>query len=506
MSKPSDLVQGTLDMLLLKILALEPMNGCAVSQRLKQVSGDGTIVARVVSTSSSTGGQTGVMIRETMDPGAKTVFVETSANVYAYYRTLGGATPSYFNSSLTAYSLPYWVKVERNGNGFTVFSSPDGFDWTAFGSLLDISMAQTVYVGLAVGGGQANNPYSGYLDSVSVTSSSVTPPLITSLSATTGPVGTQVVISGSGFGASRGSSMVVLNDAPVTINSWSATSITITIPTGATSGPISVLVAPVMESSNAVGFTVTSSPLPSGWLDADIGQVGKTGSASYSNGVFTVQGAGPFWTNYADGFHFVYQPMSTSGTIIARVTGVGSNGAYAGVMIRETLDAAAANMVTGGYVYNPSSYLYSTAAMYYRSFIGGYELSGGSKTLTLPFWLKVVRSANQFSAYASQDGVTWTQLGNTQVGYTQTITTAQTVYVGFGVSSDNYSYTDSATFDNVSVTLGASLPDPIVTGISPTSGVPGTSVTISGSGFGATQGTSTVSFNGANATTITTWS
>jgi PadR family transcriptional regulator PadR len=40
MSKPSDLVQGTLDLLLLKILALEPMNGFAIGQRLKQVSGD----------------------------------------------------------------------------------------------------------------------------------------------------------------------------------------------------------------------------------------------------------------------------------------------------------------------------------------------------------------------------------------------------------------------------------------------------------------------------------
>jgi PadR family transcriptional regulator, regulatory protein PadR len=40
MSKPSDLVQGTLDLLLLKILALEPMNGFAISQRLKQVSRD----------------------------------------------------------------------------------------------------------------------------------------------------------------------------------------------------------------------------------------------------------------------------------------------------------------------------------------------------------------------------------------------------------------------------------------------------------------------------------
>ena len=40
MSKPSDLVQGTLDLLLLKILALEPLHGWAVSQRLRQISSD----------------------------------------------------------------------------------------------------------------------------------------------------------------------------------------------------------------------------------------------------------------------------------------------------------------------------------------------------------------------------------------------------------------------------------------------------------------------------------
>ncbi len=40
MSKPPDLVQGTLDLLILKILALEPLNGWAISLRLKQVSGD----------------------------------------------------------------------------------------------------------------------------------------------------------------------------------------------------------------------------------------------------------------------------------------------------------------------------------------------------------------------------------------------------------------------------------------------------------------------------------
>lgn len=40
MSKPSDLVQGTLDLLILKILALQPLNGWSISQRLKQISGD----------------------------------------------------------------------------------------------------------------------------------------------------------------------------------------------------------------------------------------------------------------------------------------------------------------------------------------------------------------------------------------------------------------------------------------------------------------------------------
>jgi PadR family transcriptional regulator, regulatory protein PadR len=40
MSKPADLVQGTLDLLLLKLLALEPLHGWAISLRLRALSGD----------------------------------------------------------------------------------------------------------------------------------------------------------------------------------------------------------------------------------------------------------------------------------------------------------------------------------------------------------------------------------------------------------------------------------------------------------------------------------
>ena len=40
MSKPTDLVQGTLDLLILKIIALEPMHGWAIAQRIRQMSNE----------------------------------------------------------------------------------------------------------------------------------------------------------------------------------------------------------------------------------------------------------------------------------------------------------------------------------------------------------------------------------------------------------------------------------------------------------------------------------
>src|SRR5204862_4827497 len=72
-----------------------------------------------------------------------------------------------------------------------------------------------------------------------------------------------------------------------------------------------------------------------------------------------------------------------------------------------------------------------------------------------------------------------------------------------------------ATTGNVVVTVGGvasngvsftvTVPPPSVTSLNPTSGVLGTSVTISGANFGASQGTSTVKFNGT-AATPTSWS
>jgi len=458
------------------------------------LAGDGTIVARVVSTSSGWA-VAGVMIRDTLDAGSQSILAALyNQGSDIYYRTI----PSQTSASASTYGVggvpPYWVKLQRQGSTFAGYASPDGVTWTLISGPVGIAMAQNVYVALAVAGG-GSSLYSATFDNVSLSAPSAPGPVITSLSNTTGPLGSQVTIYGSGFGASQGSSAVFLSDAPVTVNSWSSSSINITIPGGATSGLIVVAVGATRNSSNPVAFTVTSNPLPAGWLDTDIGAVGMPGNASYSNGVFTVQGAGHPIGNTVDSYHFVYQPLSTDGTIVARVVS-STNGYQAAVVMRETLDAGAPEAAA---VMNICSGC-GSVQFSYRPFLDALVTAAGNQGASLPIWLKVARSANTFSAYWSSNGVAWNQMGTTQ-----TITTAQTIYVGLAVNSSNGSSLCTDTFDNVSVSLGGSLPNPVITGVSPAAGAPGATVTISGSSFGATQGTSTLSFNGAIAT-ISSWS
>jgi hypothetical protein len=95
---------------------------------------------------------------------------------------------------------------------------------------------------------------------VSVSGTGVAVPSITSLSPSSGPVGTSVTITGANFGATQGTSTVKFNGTSATPTSWSATSIVATVPTGATTGSVVVTVGGV--ASNGVGFTV-GIPTPS---------------------------------------------------------------------------------------------------------------------------------------------------------------------------------------------------------------------------------------------------
>jgi len=454
------------------------------------LSGDGTIVARVVSSTGTTSPQLGVMIRETLDPASKHGLAQYRASAVSFWDrpTTGGSTTTQAGSSV---SLPYWVKLVRSGSTFSGYSSYNGTSWTQIGTGQSITMSQNVYIGLAVSSANNSTLDTATFDNVSISTPSSPAPVITNVSSTTGSVGSQVAVNGSGFGAPQGASLVTLNNVAVTINSWTSTSIIITIPTGSTSGYMAVSVAPSMNDSNAVFFTVTSQPLTSPWLDQDVGAVGVAGSATYSSGTFTVKASGTQIYDVTDQMHFVYQPLPGDGTIVARVvSSTGTTSPQLGVMIRESLDPASKHGL--------AQYRASAVSFWDRPTTGGSTTIQGGSSVTLPYWVKVIRTSGTFYGYSSPDGVTWTQIGTGQ-----SITMAQNVYVGLAVSSANNSTLDTATFDNVSITLGTT---PVVTGVSPVLGGIATSVTIVGTSFGATQGSSTISFNGTAATSITSWS
>jgi regulation of enolase protein 1 (concanavalin A-like superfamily) len=277
-------------------------------------------------------------------------------------------------------------------------------------------------------------------------------PILSSVSPASATTGTQVVLSGSGFGASQGNSVVRLNGVPVTVNAWSNTSITITIPPGATSGPLVVSVAPSMNNSNPLTFTVLTLPAP--WLNQDIGSVGVAGSVSHASGVFTVRASGQQIWNTADGLYYVYQPLTGDGTIVARVNTLtgGASTQSAGVMIRETLDANSKH----AYVAFSQSQIYFTN----RTTTGGSTAAQTLTGKTLPYWVKLTRSGSTFTAAASADGVTWVQVGTPRI-----INMTASVYVGLTVSSGQNSTLATATFDNVSLTPGVpSTPSSLPTG------------------------------------------
>src|SRR5207249_1244582 len=387
----------------------------------QSLTGDGTMVARLVSLQGSAA-QAGIMVRETLNAGANQVYVfDYSSTIYMTERTSTGASSSY--QSLGSGALPYWIKLARSGNVFTMYSSADGVNWLQLGTSQTVSMAQNAYVGLAVSSRTTSALASATFDSVSLSSAAAPAPVITAVSATTGSIGSQVVISGTGFGALQGGSAVLLNGAAVTVNTWSGTSISITIPVGATTGSLLVTIAPSMNDSNAVRFTVTAQPLPVSWLDQDVGAVGLAGSAGYANGTFTVAGAGQgtFFTS-SDGFHFVYQSLSGDGTMVARVVSLQGSAAQAGIMVRETLNAGANHV----YVFDYSSTIYMTERTSTGASSSYQSLGSGA----LPYWIKLARSGNAFTMYSSADGVNWLQLGTSQ-----TVSMAQNAYVGLAVSS-----------------------------------------------------------------------
>ncbi|HET9388491.1 MAG TPA: PQQ-dependent sugar dehydrogenase [Steroidobacteraceae bacterium] len=183
------------------------------------------------------------------------------------------------------------------------------------------------------------------------------------------------------------------------------------------------------------------------WSSQDIGAVGAAGSFALSGSTFTVMGSGADIWNKADAFQLVSQSLSGDGSITAHVVSQSNTNVWAkaGVMLRETANAGSAYIAMEVTPAEGTSLQARTAT----------SISAVSKLgpfVKAPYWVRLVRAGNQFTGFASANGVTWTTVGQ------YTIPMASQILVGLAVCSHANGSLSTVVFDNV--TLSSAAPPP----------------------------------------------
>ena len=379
----------------------------------------------------------------------------------------------------------------------------------------------------------------------------VVAPSISGLSPTSGPAGTSVTISGSKFGSSQGSSTVKFNGTVATPTSWAAGTIKTPVPAGATTGNVVVMVGGI--ASNGVNFTVAPKPTISS-LSPTSGAVGTVVTISGTNFGAT-QGGSPVtfkgvtatptsWS--ATSIQTPVPSGASTGNVVVTVGGVASTGVSFTVILAPSISslspasgAAGTSVTISGSRFGSSQ---GTSTVTFNGVAGSPTSWSGSKikvpvplnattgnvvvtvngvasngvAFTIPSTTPVISNLSPTSGPAGTSvTVTGTNFGSTQGSSTVTFNGVAGVPTSWSATSIRVPVPATATTGNVIVTVagkasnGASftvLPTPAISKLAPASAPVGTAVTISGTNFGATQGTSSVAFNGAAATTVTSWS
>ena len=257
-----------------------------------------------------------------------------------------------------------------------------------------------------------------------------------------------VVVKASTFAAGGGFGSVAVPDQHNSPNKLGG-------PNGMTTTPTNSTVVNTAKAS-AEGLTATATAsvaivvlppvasLASPWTTQDIGAVGAVGSASYSNGIFSVNGSGNDLggKDGKDEFRYVDQSASDDCTMVAKVLTVQktNNAATAGVMIRETLTDTSRFAGVFVTVANGIQFIYRTTT-------GGPTTSKSVAGLVAPYWVKVTRVGNTFTAFRSTDGNAWTQVDNPV-----TFSMAASVNIGLEVNSKADGTLCAATIGNVTAT------------------------------------------------------
>jgi hypothetical protein len=166
--------------------------------------------------------------------------------------------------------------------------------------------------------------------------------------------------------------------------------------------------------------------------------------------VFTSSASGSDIWGTADSFRFIHQPMTGDGQITARVDALDLTDAWAkaGLMMRATLASNSPHAmmaVTGS----------SGTGLQHRTVAGGSSVHVAGPVAPAPYWVRLVRQGNLFTAHASANGSSWTQVGS------QSIVMPATLFVGLAHTSHRNGVLGRASFSNV-VVSPAVAPSPAV--------------------------------------------
>src|SRR5262249_32285314 len=229
-------------------------------------------------------------ILATVANGASTGPVSVSVNGITSNQDVLFSTPNPTITGLNPSSAPVGTQVQVNGSGFgaTQGSSTITFNGA---QITPTSWSDTQIV-VTIPANQASGSVAVHMGSILSNTNimfTVPAPKITSISPTSGVVGTQLTINGSGFQATRGSGYVYLSSISASgIVSWSDTQIVVTVPNGATTGGVFVAANNAQGSNRDVQFTMPN-PTVTGIMPS-IGPVGTQVQINGS-GFGTTQGS-----------------------------------------------------------------------------------------------------------------------------------------------------------------------------------------------------------------------
>jgi phosphatidylserine/phosphatidylglycerophosphate/cardiolipin synthase-like enzyme/regulation of enolase protein 1 (concanavalin A-like superfamily) len=136
----------------------------------RSLTGDATIIARVASVQNvNAWSKGGVMIRETLSAGSKHALMLVSAGKGVAFQRRSATSGTSVNTYGSTSAPPRWVRLQRSGSTITASESSNGSTWTVVGTDT-ISMASTVFVGLAVTSHTTSAATTVAFDSVTVSS------------------------------------------------------------------------------------------------------------------------------------------------------------------------------------------------------------------------------------------------------------------------------------------------------------------------------------------------